>query len=248
MISFADFWRGMQLLMCVKDLELASESDYDLTPIPKQFTNQLFQSATSVRLMGHMQYGLAASILHAINPATLTHLCLDMLQQSIKDRPRGDFHLINRARDKQTKLLGVIPGLLRPLIGRCTALRTLVFRAPPRYVGPQFSSRAAFDEAYWAELASFIHCVRGTLKKFKFYHAGDWSRRGRYIHFSAAYRTMDALFRMMILPVLCSGNWPCLDTIETMAICNDRVELIVFNGTIKWRTKRPSYHLGRVED
>lgn len=79
-----------------------------------------------MRFLGHVEYGLAKSILNAINPGMLRHLCLDMVSDCIARKPRDEFVA------GQTMTLSRTSGLLTPLTSRCTALRTLVLRRTGR--------------------------------------------------------------------------------------------------------------------
>lgn len=160
MISDEELWRAMHSLTHVQGVDIASRTDFNYRlPVPKnKLPNGLFQSATSVRLAGSMQYGLARSILNAINPATLKHLCLDRVQDVFDIGPvvPGD-----RGDDGRTIALGVTSGLLTTLTGRCTALRTLILRR----VGQGHSIHrwhAAAEEASYIEWASFHSLYTGN--------------------------------------------------------------------------------------
>lgn len=170
MISDEELRRAMHSLTHVQGVDIASKTDFDYRlPVPKnQLPNDFFQSATSVRLAGSMQYGLVKPILNAINPATLKHLCLDRVQDVFKIGPvvPGD-----RGDDGRIIALGVTSGLLTTLTGRCTALRTLILRR----AGQGHSIHrwhAAAEEASYIEWASFIPSVQGTVEKFKFEQSG----------------------------------------------------------------------------
>lgn len=103
LISDGQCWRAMNLLTNVQSVEVGSACPlaYSMTLPTDQFPIDLYQSATSVRLVGRVSNNLATSILNAINPATLQDLCLDMIETA---------------------------GLLSTLTGRCTTLRTLILR------------------------------------------------------------------------------------------------------------------------
>lgn len=86
-ITGQEVGRAMQLLTHVQSLDLSFRKRSNLATKPtKQLPDNLFQSATSLRLVGHIQYGLANSILNTINPLTLQHLCLDMVQEEHEHR------------------------------------------------------------------------------------------------------------------------------------------------------------------
>lgn len=239
-VSVEELWRAMRSLSHVQSVDVASKIIFTsrVTEPAKQFSCDLFQSATSVRLVGQMQYGLAKSILNAVNPATLAHLCLDFVLDKIGG-PQGKFVSGENGEDGRIIALGVISGLLTTLICRCTALRTLVLRriGQTRF-DPSFN--AAAEEASYIEWASFIRSVQGTVEKITFEQAADVpyfsGRRGSF----DTYQIMDERFRRLVLPAIISGNWPCLIRIELRGVqsSNGRGELkkelrAVFNRNVR---------------
>lgn len=216
-ISDRKLWRAMRSLTHVQSVDIASiDSSASPMSVPKQkFPKDLFQSATSVTLVGHMQYGLAKSILNAINPAMLKYLCLDVVQEYEVENPKGRIRPGDMGEDGQIIALGVMSGLLTTLTGRCTALRTLILRRKGELMDltertELYRWDEAADEAAYIEWASFIRSVQGTLEKFTFEHVED----RMYYRPCPVFRYMDERFLRFILPNIVSGNWPCLTMIE----------------------------------
>lgn len=164
----------MESLIYVQNVEVGftSELAYSMTLPTDEFPIDLYQSATSVRLVGRVSNNLATSVLNAINPATLQHLCLDMI---------------------------VTIGLLKPLTGRFTALRTLILRI----------EGDSADKACYTEWKSFIHSVHGTVEKFTFEQA-----QGTLPERLSDPRFMDERFRRVVYPTIEPGNWPRLTILE----------------------------------
>lgn len=227
LISREELWRAMELLKHVQNLDLGFEYVFaQRITIPiKQIPKGLFTSATSVRLVGHMPYGLPKSILDAINPATLQHLCLDMVHDfTVKELDRG-YLPGTRGEDGRIIAFGGMSGLLTPLTGRCTALRTLTLRraGPGHYRGYQgysFWSTAA-EEACYREWASFLRSVKRSVEEFTFEQTQKWLRDyrgGRYSDVTPL--VMDERFQKFLLPILTSENWPCLTSLELRGVMN----------------------------
>lgn len=217
MISEEELWRGLQLLTHVQSVDVISDENYGsgLIVPTKQFPNGLFQSATSVSLVGYMPYGLAKSILNAINPATLKHLCLGFVQE-MKILERRDTNMPGeRDEDGRILALGATSGLLTELTGQCIALRTLILRRIGQSQDGQHRMwHTAAEEASYLEWASFIRSVQGTLKNFMFEQAGKTISQGlddsNFTDEARPNRIMDERFRRLLLPAIVSGTWPCL--------------------------------------
>lgn len=159
----------MHLLTQLRILDVNSYFD-DTSPPTIRVPSRIFQSATSVRLVGHIKYGQAKSNLHAINSATLTHLCLDMLQEVNLEEPQSPFYA------GRIISLGAISGVLAPLTGHCTALQTLVFRRIGHpFNGPPWNK--ATEIASFIEWASFIRSVEGTVRYLTIELFGSWEVR-----------------------------------------------------------------------
>lgn len=227
MIPEEEFWRAMQLLTHVQSVEVVSRPSSKFVEIisrpSTKFANcmmvpadplpkVLFQSATSVRLMGRMQFGLAKSILTAINPAVLKCLCLDMVQVYHVGRPQGELVPREMGEDGRTIALGATSGLLNSLTGHCTRLQTLKLRKLAEY-NTTYHRHAAMEEASYIEWATFIRSVQNTVEIFTFEHVGE--TLGRLIYTDEDRRSrMNERFRRLILPAIVSGKWPCLTTME----------------------------------
>lgn len=156
---------------------------------------------------------------HAINPATLKHFCLDMVDE------RNKILRSNENKHVEHGALDATLGLLEPLTGRCLALRTSILRR----VGDTrdnsdrdsfFDRFAAAEEASYVEWASFIRSIRGTVEKFAFEqakwvfpHLSHHKNRSR-----PGFRVMDGRFQRFLLPVIISGNWPCVKMLELQGV------------------------------
>lgn len=205
-----EFWRALQSLTRVQCVDLTyfvSPKTVPTMPIP----NDLFQSATSVRLVGQVQYGLVKSILNSLNPATLKHLCLIMVHDSL---PRSLGKATPGDGGEEQKALYASSGLLTNLTGRCTALRNLILRR----VGPRnHDQRSAAEEASYVEWASFIHSVQGTVEKFTFEQTGVDSKLD-YTVGNRPSRAIDERFRRIVLPAIVTGIWPFLMMMELRGV------------------------------
>lgn len=75
-ISEEDFWRALLSMTVIQCVDISSRFFFNdcMSVLVKQPPVNLFQSATSGRLVGLMQYRLAKLTLDGINPATLKHL------------------------------------------------------------------------------------------------------------------------------------------------------------------------------
>lgn len=220
-ISDAQWWRAMESLTQVQGADLGSRNffAYEMTVPTQQIPTDVFQSLTSVRLVGHMQHGLAKSILDVINPATLEHLCIDMLQDRKLGESRVSIIPVYRDEDRRIIERGPTSGLLTTLTGRCTALRTLILRRVGQGESGQ-GWQTAREEASYTEWASFIRSVQGTVEHFTFEQAGEsLSDRFPFVgEVSRPVRVMDERFLRLIFPAIVSGNWPCLTTLELQGV------------------------------
>lgn len=230
-----EFWRALRSLTHVRSVDLTyifSRKTAPTKPIP----NELFQSATSVRIVGQSQYGLIKSILNSINPATLKHLCL-ILVQDFTIRHSPDLSTLGHGvEDEQKSALYAKSGLLTNLTGRCTALRTLILRrvGQSRAVHSRNSRswRAVAEETSYIEWASFIHSVQGTVEWFTFEQTGVNSE---FDYVNRSNRTIDERFRRLVLPVIVTGNWPCLKIIELRGAGTRNVQMDPLRGKRNWK-------------
>lgn len=222
MISEEELWGAMQLLTHVQSVEVGcrdSDNEFELiTSATKQVPKQLFQSATSVKLIGHLQSGLAKSILTAIDPSTLGYLCLEMVPEcNHGPRPSGSVPE-QTGEDGGIVAHGTTPGLLMMLTGYCTALRTFTLRRLGQ-ARQELGWDGATEEAAYSDLASFIRSVQRTVERFTFEQVEEKSFDDYSLHAKRPpYRLIDEMFDRHILPVIVSGSWPCLEIIELHGI------------------------------
>lgn len=232
-VSDEECWRVMQSLTHVQSVDVGSRNRFAACTmvLANELPNSLFQSATSVRLLGPMQYGLAKSILNAINPAALQHLCLDFVRDKDIGHSQGQYVPGNTYEDGRLLSVGATSGLLTTLTGRCTTLRTLELRRVGQVQnGPGWP--VAAEEASYIEWASFIRSVQGTLEKFTFEQARKISRP---TGFHPKFRIMDERFLRLVLPAIVAGEWPCLTFIELRGVraSNDRYSADALTTEIK---------------
>lgn len=214
--SEEDLWPVMHSLTRVLTLDIMARADENTnheTVLKKDLSNQLFQSVISVKLGGEMRYHLAKSILATINPAILRNLFLNLVNQRCAYVGRPD----ERDSHENGRIIAFdgTSGLLSTLTGRCTALRRLTLRRITQYRHYPFWHAAA-EEASYAESASFIHSVQGTLEYLMF----DQIRRPRFkcelklVDWTHPVLSIkDERFLKHIFPALVSGKWPCLTMI-----------------------------------
>ena len=177
-----------------------------------------------------MEHYLATSVLHSIDPAKLTRLCLDDLYDCGPKVPfvrkgglwHADDPRVGNGRcliDDSQNPLRPMTGLLGKLEGRCTALKSLTLRtkldiyAQHYFLGPH-------DNLFYVEWAMFLHSVRGSLENFRlvqspkiifpndvFVRAIDSMVRGAFC--------LDLDFLQTFWEVLQEGSeWPCLKTLD----------------------------------
>ncbi|MCJ1467462.1 hypothetical protein MMC07_006087 [Pseudocyphellaria aurata] len=230
-----ELWRVVMSLVHVESVAIGIRIGclYLMTVPSTQIPTLLFQSATSVTLVGQMQYSLAKAILNAINPATLKHLNLDVVRDGQIGHLRHGYVPGKVAEDGRIIASGTMTGLLTALTGRCTALQTLVLRR----IGQYKVNYTASDEAIWnvvaeetsyTEWAQFIRSVQGTVEKLGFEQADLMVLGGRYNYAAPywweppAFRVMDQRFEKLVLPTLVSGNWPCLTSLKLRGVVGSR--------------------------
>ncbi|MCJ1462035.1 hypothetical protein MMC07_000635 [Pseudocyphellaria aurata] len=186
-------------------------------PLGRTIADNLFQSATSVTLVGCLDYNLAKSILNAIDPTMLEHLCLNMVQDHAIEHLTPGHMPGDTSEDGRIVAYGATSGLLRPLTGRCTALRTLTLRRVGQ-INVTHEWDAGAEDASYTELASFIDSVRSSLVRFTYEQSGQWRRRAIPARANTSNRIMDHQFRHIILPAFVSANWPRLASIELQGV------------------------------
>ena len=148
---------------------------YLLGPPPET----LFPLATSVRLVGRLDYTFAISILRALDPARLVSLCLDNVQDEGQMNSKERYKMrydISTAEQIETRepdgergwvVEGGMRGLLTPLTGHCIALRELVLRKAGQERKPDNDWHEKADEEVYEEWALFIKSRAPTLRKLE---------------------------------------------------------------------------------
>lgn len=227
MISEEELWGAMLLLTHVQSVNVGAilRFRYLASALPMNIPNHLFQSATSVTLAGKMPYNLAKTILGAINPAMLKHLCLDMVQDFKSDQQ--GYSPGTRGEDGRIVAHGAMTGLLPILTGRCTSLRTLILRRLGQTddLGDgDWHAAAAAEETSYVEWASFIRSVRGTVEKFTFEHSRRFIRSVRSTNTVLPFKIMDEKFGRLLFPTIVLGIWPCLTLIELKGVRGSDVQ------------------------
>lgn len=211
-------WQAMRTLTQLHSVELGSrtkDSSYlnGTTPLPRN----LFQSATSVTLVGHMEYNVAKAILNALDSARLTYLCLNMVQENDIENFSPVHVPGNLSEDGRIVAYGATTGLLKLLTGRCSALRTLILRRRGQIEnGPQW--HAAAEDASYMEWGSFLCSVQSTVEQFTFEQAARWTQDAERKGADSTSRIMDDRFRRLILSAIVSRSWPCLTLIELQGV------------------------------
>lgn len=211
-ISETQLWSAIESLTNVRGVYLGLSNRFSncITPLKSEIPRHLFQSATSVTLVGQMQYSLAKSILHGITPATLKYLRLDMVQDRTIELVEQELRPGRKGQDGRIIAHGVISGLLTPMTGHCTALKALDLRRMGQLERGREWHDVAEDASY-AEAAAFMGSVRGTLEILAFEQVEERLRDARPTAAGTRpYRIMDDRFQRRLLPTIVSGNWPTL--------------------------------------
>lgn len=233
------FWDLMRRLENIRRFDLADISDFwsTVSSRPSPVPDQYFPNLSSLRLLGVMEPVIVASIVSTIDPTKLVSLTLDNVQCCGKApygtkftpaprRPRvmmentPEFSHYSRwwATDSGFIWPGLMRGLLKPLTGRCTGLKSLTLRKVGDRNFEEFDMLRAINElALMHEWSSFIKSVSGTLEEFKFEQG---PRQGGQLGAIRVHpvRTMDQLFGNTIFPVLLVGPWPCLKVMEIRGV------------------------------
>ena len=234
------FWDLMRCLGNVRSFDLAdlSKAWSSVSPRPSRLEGRYFPNASSVRLVGVMEPVIAASILSTIDPSKLVSLELHNVQcygkipigttmpstpnlsiskQSVDTiMPR---YIEWTSRDSGIVWPGLMGGLLSPLYGRCTGLKSLTLRK----VGDRNTRES--DLVRWMnechllwDWADFIESVSGTLEEFMFDHGPRDKKQSRVGNPVNPARLMDRLFGATIFPVLMAGPWPHLKRMELRGV------------------------------
>ncbi len=235
-------WDLMRSLENVRRFDLAdlSKNWSTVSPRPSRLKGQYFPNASSVRLLGVMEPVIAASILSTVDPAKLVSLTLDNVQCCGKapfgttftpapdplsfSKEHGDAALAKYVKwisaDAAFVWPGLMRGLLLPLTGRCTGLKSLTLRKVGDRNAEEYDVLRGMknERILLVEWASFIESVSGTLEEFRFEqgprHEGQSDTGGR-VH---PVRMMDCIFGHSVFPVLLAGPWPRLKMMEVRGV------------------------------
>ncbi|MCJ1470743.1 hypothetical protein MMC07_009390 [Pseudocyphellaria aurata] len=218
-ITEEDLWSAMDSLTRVERVEIGISADcsYLMTVPLMQIPSGLFKSATSVTLVGQIQYNLAKSILSAINPEALQHLCLNLVQERNMALLQMGYMPGDCRDDGRIIARGAMSGLLQPLTGRCTTLHTLTLRRIGQHKDC-FGWHAAAEEASYVEWAAFIRSVQGSVEHIAFEQVEPISTDPRVTAQDLPFRIMDERFCRLVFPTLVSGHWPRLMSMELVGV------------------------------
>ncbi|MCJ1467514.1 hypothetical protein MMC07_006139 [Pseudocyphellaria aurata] len=214
-------WDAMQSLTHVRSVDISAGTlDFrELSRPTLQILSDLFPSVTSVTLVGRMDYRLAKLILNSINPATLKHLCLNLVRDSNLEYFFPGFMLGDRGKDGQLLAHGATAGLLTSTTGRYTTLQTLILQRLGQAKRSDWQFHDAAENASYTEWAAFICSVQPTIEKFRFEQVDQYSLTSRNITDRAlSIRVMDERFERLILPTIVSGSWPHLTLMELRGV------------------------------
>lgn len=234
------FWDLMRRLENIRRFDLADVSDFWSTVSPRPFLlqDQYFPNASSLRLLGVMEPVIATSILSTIDAAKLVSLTLDNVQCCGKapygtaftpvPRPWRSTALYSQALLSQHQRWwtadsgfiwpGLMRGLLKPLTGRCTGLKSLTVRkVGDRNIDECDMLRGMNECALMHEWSAFIKSVSRNLEEFKFEQGPRQESQPRMIRVHPV-RVMDKLFGLILFPVLLAGPWPCLKSMEVRGV------------------------------
>lgn len=233
-LDLAPTWRMFQAFDNLVSLDFVSFDHEPEETVPPP----IFLSAVEVRLGGQMSYSMASSILQAIDPASLTSLELNNLQDLGQTSPgRSLCFYTNLTTTPETfgcesvptlKHPGPMRGHLRSLIGRCTALRRLVLCHVGQDYRPKTSWSVEKDSERYREWADFLQSIRLTLESFEFeqglqFEDPEEPPPCRNPSWCLGKRPMDERWISSILPVLLCGPWPCLQKLILRGIGGRRL-------------------------
>lgn len=184
----------------------------------------LFSSVRFIRVGGQMSLAMVTSIMTSLDPAALTSLELNNLQDfghisGNKTMPPDTNLSIAREISDANGLPilqhpGPMRGYLHPLRGKCTALKRLVLSSVGQENAPDRSWSEEKDLERYQQWADFIDSVRLSLEVLEIEQglqpedaqAGPPCRRPPTV----GLRPMDSRFFLAILPVLSRKPWPRL--------------------------------------
>ncbi|KAI9879068.1 MAG: hypothetical protein M1830_009709 [Pleopsidium flavum] len=214
-------WQTFGTFTSVQEVSIAFLTFERETDAP----SSLFSSASSVRLVGRASYRLVSAILHSVDPAKLTSLTLDNLQDFGQRNDGKDLpydcdlceipETFNTDGTFRTKHPGPMRGHLRYLKGRCTALKHLSMRSVGQDDSNDYLWSATNDEERYNEWAAFLQSVTPTLQSFTFEQGFEPDGSECIMNRPdprplQTVRPMDARFIKYILPVILGYPWPHL--------------------------------------
>ena len=225
------FWDLMRSLENVRRFDPAdlSQNWSSVSPRPSRLVGQYFPNASSVRLLGVMEPVIAASILSTVDPTKLVSLTLDnvqccdgLIRYNVHSSTRSSLVLQgawrSRAFDRYVRWFsanaafvwpGLMRGLLLPLTGRCTGLKSLTVRKVGDRNGEEYDVLRGMNERIL-----LVESVLGTLEDFIFEqgprHEGQLDTGGR-VH---PVRMIDWVFGQSVVRVLLAGPWRRLKMIN----------------------------------
>ena len=228
------FWSTMRFLDNIRGFDLADLSERWGIEFPRSSVcpGQYFANCSSLSLLGVMESPLPASILSTVDPAKLVSLTLDNVQccgktpfGTVFGPPPMVYAELQRylvrwlCDDPRFVWPGPRLGLTKPLIGRCTGLKSLTLRK----VGDRNSResemiRSFYDMQVLIEWSSFVESVCRTLEEFRFEHGPRQEPQinpNLRVH---PVRSMDKHFGIHLFPALLAGPWPCLKMMEIRGV------------------------------
>ncbi|MCJ1390771.1 hypothetical protein MMC18_003632 [Xylographa bjoerkii] len=231
-------WDVFSSLTNIQNLDLGCVNDV-FAPFMHENPPMLFPAARRVRFFGNMHLGLVSSILHTGDPVRFESLSIDDLQD-VGQYPNGipiypDDHGIELDRIRESTnpdgtrglvFPGPMRGVLGPLLGRCTALKSLVLNKfgleCNNYRGDDLPEK--LDTSVYVEYSDFLDSVKSQLEVFRFEQGvpaqptkgrtRDYTPGGVY----QAIRPMDQDFLTFILPIILAGGWSKLRKMEIRGI------------------------------
>lgn len=196
----------------------------------------IFLSVKSLRIGGQMSHAMVTSIMSSFDPAALTSLELDNLQDfghvsGNMPMPRNtDLSSVPETRDENGVPIlqhpGPMRGYLHLLRGKCTALKRLVMRTVGQERTPDHSFSEVKDLERYQQWADFIDSVRLSLEVLEIdqgLEADDPQAEPPCRRIPVGdMRPMDTRFIATILPVLTRKPWPRLVNMSVRGIGGKR--------------------------
>lgn len=194
--------------------------------------SHLFSSVKFLRIGGQISHVMVTSIMSSFDPAALTSLGLDDLQDFghvSRNKPMPLNTNLSVARETSDKnglpILqhpGPMRGYLHLLKGKCTALKRLIMRTVGQELALDSSWSEEKDLERYKQWADFIDSVRFSLEGLEIEHGLEAEDPQAMPPCSripmAGIRPMDMRFIHAILPVLTRKPWPRLVSMSVRGI------------------------------